>query len=329
MTFKVRHHFPDLDGLKSMIARRRAEGEGWNTVILNVKTRSAERPDVDVPLSLFMNLSGASYCGIGSHNVRVTERTYFLSNAMQPYSLRIQEPAETFNIHFGEQFTRDVLFSLYAKDEQAIHLPAQTQSGQVVHFFERLYDYDERLMQLILSLHHAQATDNDNALLIDDYLYQILSHLVRVHQHDLKTLNQLSAVKHSTRLEIYKHLLRARDYMTGSFSETLTLDEIAGIACMSKFHFLRWFKQAFGLTPHQYITRRRIDHAKTLLAQTSLPVSDIVLLVGFESLGTFSSLFRRMNGVSPLAYRACFTGKFGNSKIRNFEEMETMATTYF
>ena len=72
---------------------------------------------------------------------------------------------------------------------------------------------------------------------------------------------------------------------------------------MLRYVLLRLFKQAFGRTPHQFLTHRRIERAKHLLARTERPVTEICLDVGFESLGSFSHLFRRETGASPTAYR--------------------------
>src|SRR5205823_14407191 len=68
-------------------------------------------------------------------------------------------------------------------------------------------------------------------------------------------------------------------------------------------HFLRLFKAAFHETPLRYLRRRRLERARRLLTQTDLPVTDICLRVGFESLGSFSTLFRRFAGASPREFR--------------------------
>jgi AraC family transcriptional regulator len=75
------------------------------------------------------------------------------------------------------------------------------------------------------------------------------------------------------------------------------------VAGLSPNHLLRMFKQAFGQTPHQYLTARRLERARHLLAHTDQPVTEICLSVGFASLGAFSWLFHRRVGVSPAEYR--------------------------
>lgn len=103
--------------------------------------------------------------------------------------------------------------------------------------------------------------------------------------------------------EVLRALRRARDRIDRDFAQQLTLDALAGAAHLSKFHFARAFAAAYGETPRAYLTRRRIERAKDLLRAANLTVTEICLLVGFESLGSFSSRFRELVGVSPSEYR--------------------------
>jgi len=98
-------------------------------------------------------------------------------------------------------------------------------------------------------------------------------------------------------------LRRARDLIDRDFAEPLDLDAMAAVAGYSRFHFARAFAAAYGETPRAYLTRRRIERAKTLLRNANLSVTEICLLVGFASLGSFGTRFRELVGSSPSAYR--------------------------
>lgn len=104
--------------------------------------------------------------------------------------------------------------------------------------------------------------------------------------------------------DTYLRLTRARRLMDECFHLPLDLDQISSEACLSRFHFLRLFRRAFNKTPHQYLTERRIEKAKELLSSSGLTVTDVCFEVGFESLGSFSSLFHKRVGQPPIAYRA-------------------------
>src|SRR5918998_3453562 len=98
-------------------------------------------------------------------------------------------------------------------------------------------------------------------------------------------------------------LLRARDTMDREYARPLDVEALASAACLSRAHFIRSFRDAFGETPHRYLQRRRIERAMALLRDTDKPVTEICLDVGFTSLGTFSRTFRDVLGTSPRAYR--------------------------
>jgi AraC-like DNA-binding protein len=99
-------------------------------------------------------------------------------------------------------------------------------------------------------------------------------------------------------------LRRARDLIDRDYALPLDLDRMSREAAYSRFHFARAFAAAYGETPRAYLTRRRIERAKTLLRSANLSVTEICLLVGFTSLGSFSSRFRDLVGQSPTEYRA-------------------------
>ena len=105
------------------------------------------------------------------------------------------------------------------------------------------------------------------------------------------------------------HLRRARDLADRHYAEPLDLEALAAAAGVSKYHFLRCFAATYGKTPAVYLTERRIERAQDLLRATNLTVTEVCMLVGYSSLGSFSSKFRELVGVSPSAYQAKFVAK--------------------
>jgi AraC-like DNA-binding protein len=100
-----------------------------------------------------------------------------------------------------------------------------------------------------------------------------------------------------------RRLVRAQELARASFGEPLTIDDLAAAAGLSRFHFLRAFRTAFGVTPHAYLTRVRLDQARVRLARGA-SVTEACLDAGFSSLGSFSTLFKREVGASPRAWQA-------------------------
>ena len=101
----------------------------------------------------------------------------------------------------------------------------------------------------------------------------------------------------------FARLCRARDYLGDCYCDRVTLENAAQKACLSRFHFNRLFARAFGETPHEFVTRRRIEEAKKLLLRDTDSVTEICFAVGYESLGSFSTRFRSLTGLSPASFR--------------------------
>ncbi|WP_370585343.1 helix-turn-helix transcriptional regulator [Nocardia sp. XZ_19_231] len=107
-------------------------------------------------------------------------------------------------------------------------------------------------------------------------------------------------------LALLPHLRKARDLVDRQYAEPLDLDELACAAGVSKFHFLRAFAAVYGRTPAVYLAERRIERAQDLLRSTNLTVTEVCMLVGYSSLGSFSAKFRQLVGVTPSEYQAKF-----------------------
>ena len=111
-------------------------------------------------------------------------------------------------------------------------------------------------------------------------------------------------------------LCRARDFLADRFDRRVSLEDAAREAHLSPFYFNRVFTQVFGETPHEFVTRRRIERAKKLLIADTTSVTDICFDVGYESLGSFSTRFHTLTGASPAAFRREARRLFGGFRSR-------------
>jgi AraC-like DNA-binding protein len=103
-----------------------------------------------------------------------------------------------------------------------------------------------------------------------------------------------------------RHLLRAKDLADARYTDVLGVEQMAAAAGLSRAHFSREFRRAFGETPHAYLLTRRLERAAALLRQTDRSIADVCLSVGLQSLGSFTTSFTRTYGMPPAAYRAGF-----------------------
>jgi AraC family transcriptional regulator len=105
-----------------------------------------------------------------------------------------------------------------------------------------------------------------------------------------------------------RRLSRVLSYIEENHERDLTLEDLAGEAAMSTFHFAREFKRATGTTPHQHLIRFRVERAKALLAESRLPLAEVGLRTGFSHQSHFTRLFRRLTGTTPQSYRMMVSG---------------------
>lgn len=101
-----------------------------------------------------------------------------------------------------------------------------------------------------------------------------------------------------------RHLLRAKNLADASYAEPLEVDDLARAAGLSKAHFSREFHRTFGESPYAYLLTRRLERAAALLRNTDHSVAEICLEVGLQGVGSFTTSFKRMHGMTPTAYRA-------------------------
>lgn len=111
---------------------------------------------------------------------------------------------------------------------------------------------------------------------------------------------------------LYRRIVHAKLYIDNHFNEPINLDLISEEAAFSKYHFIRLFKKIYRKTPHQYLREVRLDKARQYLDKGHLDIESVCLKVGFESVGSFSSLFKRRFGTSP----AMLGKRFQQDKVR-------------
>jgi AraC family transcriptional regulator len=253
-------------------------------------------------LSIKCFFEGRAHYTVGRGHHAVDEASYLVLNEGQSYAIEIgsKTPVESFCLFFAPGLAREVAQTLTHRSERLLDSPL-TGNAPPIRFYEKNYAHDQTLSPSLLQLRRRHSGMEPGALL--EEIHRIMERLLRVQALVLRVTERLKNVRAATRDELYRRACRARDYADANFAQAVTLAELARVACLSPNHLLRTFGQVFHKTPHQFLTERRLQEAKRLLLKDDLPVTEVCLAVGFDSLGSFSTLFRNNFGASPSEWR--------------------------
>ncbi len=228
----------------------------------------------------------------------VSQDGFLVVNEGREYTSVIEpgEEVETFCVSFGRTLAAEV-----ARDLSSHHsLWFERQEGEPrgpVEVLEAVYRGAADLKAAAEDLRRTMASLDGEALQERglDLLARLLGDQARVRLE----AEGLEGLRRADRLEVLRRLLRVRDSMEATLGEAEGLDRWAALADMSRFHFARSFKAAFGMSPHRYRMSRRLERARELLRRTSRPTTEIALELGFDSASHFAAAYRRGFGETP------------------------------
>lgn len=197
-------------------------------------------------------------------------------------------------LFFHHKFADLVMFSMqYGKEPADDTLPYDFSYLERTHADAALFETLSALVPL------GSSCSSFAALETDMIIRALFEDLLRKNQEAYTRSQNIQALKPSTRLEIYKRISAARDWMDANFHADVTLERVAAVAAMNSQHFLRMFKQVYQVTPHQYVIDLRLRRALALLEGTELTINEICAEIGFESAFSFSVLFKKRFGRAP------------------------------
>ncbi|MBS1718078.1 MAG: helix-turn-helix transcriptional regulator [Armatimonadetes bacterium] len=265
--------------------------------ILWGRAKSYETPTVTGTLSLKTVLHGEATWTANRRAFKLDRTRYLLLNEGTGYRLDINSktPVETFCIFFRPGFMNELL----ASRSDILGEGAPT----TFEFAERLALPDEQLSNHLAGLRALLQNPQSQELVMVDSFLLIAERIVDVAGEAKAQHQALPTAREATRTEIFKRLNIARDYIISNLDKNLDLQSMADPAALSPFHFHRLFREAYGQTPGQFLTDCRMHRARSLLASTDEPVSNICQAVGFQSLPTFCNQFRKRFGQNASALR--------------------------
>jgi len=256
--------------------------------------------------SLFYVVKGNGVVQVGFQRMNVAEGQYVLVNPVQEAQLKSQDEDSLVMLHISltEQSLKDACSAVKAKRPDASHEICLSENGRV-ELCEQVFASDGTELGVLLQAwsKHAMSQESGRGTLAEETLTPLAEALVEQQFIAYTQLLQLTSAKLSTKKELYRRLCMARMHMHTHLDEALDLDTLAQVACLSKYHFIRLFKEAFGQTPRQYLIARRLERASSLLISSSKTFHEICQEVGLKDSSSFGRLFKRSFGATPHIYR--------------------------
>jgi AraC-like DNA-binding protein len=277
---------------------------GDRNVILAGNGRRHFVRDFPGPLSVKSVIRGTGTWSTHDGRFTVDEDSILLLNHRQNYTILIDspQPVRTFCLFFQDGLVEQAwrCHTTGASDllDDPRRLPAPA------GFFERMHPKEGTMARLLAAMHREVESGQGTAESLEDGFLLVARELLRFRTELRQSAARVPAMRAATRAELFRRLMDARSRIEESLDHPLSLERIAAAACLSPYHLHRLFRRVFGETPHRYAVRRRLERAKRLLAETEMPVTLVCLESGFESLGSFSTLFRKQTGRSPIEFRA-------------------------
>ncbi len=263
---------------------------GVRNAVLCASSRRHSVTDFPGPLSIKSVTSGMVAWKTGGRELVVDCDSFLVLHAGEPYSMNIdaRETVSTLCVFFAPGFVESVCGSILRDDlEPSAFEPA---------FVQRLHPADAHILPRMHALSRAQFND---PLWMDQQFLELASDLAMLNRDLKHRVHLMPGRRAATREELFRRVRRGQEFLHATAAESIALDDLAREACLSPYHLHRAFARAFGKTPHEYRTALRLARARRLLESSRLTVSEVCAAVGFESLPSFSTLFRRTFGHPP------------------------------
>jgi AraC-like DNA-binding protein len=271
-----------------------ASAFGCVNAILNGRSARHYESRFAGPLSVKAVISGRATWETDDGRYELVPGSVLLLNDGEEYLITVDalQPVETFCFFFERGFVEDAY-------RAATNGSARLLDGQAglpaLHFDERLH-FDSPLVDEVLRAHR------DRSALAESF-YSLALQLVRAQASFGERIAKLPSLRAATREELARRLGVATSYLHANSARGVTVAEAARAACLSPFHFHRLFTRFHGITPHRYLARLRLERARALLRADDGSVLDVAVACGFESLGSFSALYKKTFGVTPSGVR--------------------------
>lgn len=281
---------PDIDSFSE------AEPELHRNAVMSAYSQMKySYPEHHTPYLFIANEISKGNYTVGGKQMTVSQSQFLLLNANERISIHFSDksPLHTTFVLFEKRFISSCINSFLTPEKKLLDDPTENLANKT-EFPKVPHNCNHDIKKTIYGFKKLQLKQDE----LDAVLAELLVKILEENEVTAKRLHAIEAKKASTKEELYRRLTISIEWMNDNIEEKLSLDEIASIACLNKFHFLSGFKAAYNTTPIQYYRELKLQRAYTLL-KNQTPVAEVCYRLGFESIGSFSNLFKKRYGFSP------------------------------
>ena len=294
-----------LPDLSDVGARRRfADQVSADSTIVFGTTREATTVAGSGPLMLRAVMDGREEVLAGRYRLVVDEDVYLILNSGTTHATRIrsEQPVFSFAVYFAESLVTEVLGWRRNGEDDLLE-----RGGRVppvaTRFAENLRPHDHCVSPVLRYLMHVCREQCSEPLWYDEQLHFLLERVIAGRELEEARVTSLRAVRARTRREIHRRIARATDYILSNYEAPLDLQSMAEVACLEKHHFLKLFAMVHGLTPFEFLRRKRLVVALRLLRHSDHSQGEIARLAGLGTRHTLLRALKEFTGVSPQGYK--------------------------
>jgi AraC family transcriptional regulator len=252
-------------------------------------------------------VSGTEAYVINDNHYKVSAGSYLLANRFSKGKVYVEskEPVKGICIDIAPDLISQAVASFVRPDTCFTDSDLDVFFNST-SFLENQYQSQHTLLGKDLRALEQQLSSQPEKprVIAEDLFYTLAEHIVSDHIPIYKQLQQVPAIKQHTKKELYRRVLIAKNYMHETFITSPTIQQIARHCNLSEFHFFRLFKQVFGVTPHHYIIRLKLQHAAVLLNEPGISIAETAALSGFSDVFTFSKSFKKYYGKTPGSWKS-------------------------
>ncbi len=270
-----------------------------NTILCGL-TRLAEYPRVMHPLSIKMAWGGREIYRLGRRDVHVREGSYLILNEGDEYgsSLNSELPATSFSVFLRRGLADEIVAARRVGVEKCME--QSVGAGAAATFSTHLRAHDSHVTPRMRFIYESVMAGERSQSWLDEQAVLLVDDFLRAEHAALQSTLRLPASKASTRAELSRRLRLAADHIESHYDQPLPLEALAKVACMSTFHFVRYFAMLHGATPHAYLVACRTAAARRMI---EAGVTDQELIAERNGFGSRSSLYRALAGRSGTSDR--------------------------